>query len=179
MLYVGTGGFRARTRCPSSARNVAAGGLSCYWAPSQKRWPMPTTEARQAWGMKMAALRAKRRAEGTTVASGASGSEISSSSNRNPAPRGNPRPAPAVKLRCQDCNGETPQSYRACSHTDCVLWPFRLGTAKRGSGSRMQAIRRYCLWCMNGQSAFVRECNNASCPLRQFRMGRKLQEATS
>ena len=84
----------------------------------------------------------------------------------------------AIRDKCAECLPESRADVRRCpfgpeSHEPCPLYPFRLGRAPRGSGSRAKAIRAYCIWCMNGQNTLVRECDTDDCSLHPFRMGRR------
>jgi len=87
----------------------------------------------------------------------------------------------AIRNKCLECQENKadvrncPFNPKNCISDGCPLWPFRLGRAPRGSGSRTKAIRAYCLWCANGQTAMVRECDTTACPLHSFRMGRRLK----
>jgi hypothetical protein len=87
-----------------------------------------------------------------------------------------PVPAPkAVRIRCLDCHNGGWKMVRDCPSTDCNLGTFRLGRAKRGSGSRLKAIRRYCVHdCMNHQTTEVRFCPTPWCWLYSYRLGRKI-----
>jgi hypothetical protein len=36
-------------------------------------------------------------------------------------------PMEAIRARCLDCSGGSPQEVRLCAHAACPLWPFRMG----------------------------------------------------
>jgi hypothetical protein len=80
-----------------------------------------------------------------------------------------------VRIRCLDCHNGGWKAVRDCPSIDCNLCTFRLGRAKRGSGSRLKAIRRYCVHdCMNHQTREVRLCPTPWCWMYPYRLGRKI-----
>lgn len=36
-------------------------------------------------------------------------------------------PLKAIRRKCLDCSGHEKGEVRKCVHTDCMLWPFRMG----------------------------------------------------
>ena len=36
-------------------------------------------------------------------------------------------PLKAIRLKCLDCSGDSPNEVKLCPVTDCELYPFRLG----------------------------------------------------
>lgn len=97
--------------------------------------------------------------------------------------------AKAIRARCLDCaelsrprGAEEAQKSAVanCGYTSCDLYPFRLGRAPRGSGSRLSAIKRHCRWCCNGQLPEVGRCPAVDCPLwtrRGSKRGQNAQES--
>ena len=92
----------------------------------------------------------------------------------------------AVRARCLECAEKpfrtvrmSPQvaTVKDCEHLDCGLYPFRMGHAPRGSGSRVKGIRHYCLWCCKGQASEVQQCPATGCPLWPLRVSKKRAEA--
>lgn len=70
----------------------------------------------------------------------------------------------AIKERCFNCSGWSKADVRACTHSDCPLYPFRLGTTKEiTSRMRNHAVSQYCQWCFNGSR--ISQCSAENCPL--------------
>lgn len=77
----------------------------------------------------------------------------------------------AIRERCVNCSGWNFAEVERCSHTDCDLYPYRMGKMEKGgSVERERALRAYCVWCMAGQINEVRLCPSALCPLHLFRL---------
>lgn len=70
----------------------------------------------------------------------------------------------AIKERCFNCSGWSKQDVRACTHENCPLHRFRLGTTKGiTSRERNHAVSEYCRWCFNGSR--ISQCSAENCPL--------------
>jgi hypothetical protein len=86
-------------------------------------------------------------------------------------------PIPAMRARCLNCTGNERATVRRCVHTDCQLWPYRMGHRPQEADgpclTPLKAIRRYCLWCGKQQPSEVRRCPANDCPLWAYRMGRR------
>ena len=41
----------------------------------------------------------------------------------------------AIKSKCLDCSGGIRTEIRRCPATNCPLWPFRMGTEQRSTGT--------------------------------------------
>ncbi len=78
----------------------------------------------------------------------------------------------AIREQCLNCSGWVAPEVRNCKHTDCNLWPFRMGTGKQDPEARTKAIRAYCRWCMVDQPGEVSLCPTTDCPLWQYRQSK-------
>ncbi len=45
----------------------------------------------------------------------------------------------AIKKKCLDCSGGIRAEIRRCPVTSCPLWPFRMGTEQRSTGTDEEA----------------------------------------
>ena len=45
----------------------------------------------------------------------------------------------AIKAKCLDCSGGIRAEIRRCPATSCPLWPFRMGTEQRSTGTGAEA----------------------------------------
>ena len=45
----------------------------------------------------------------------------------------------AIKAKCLDCSGGIRAEIRRCPVTNCPLWPFRMGTEQRSTGTDEEA----------------------------------------
>jgi hypothetical protein len=75
----------------------------------------------------------------------------------------------AIRENCLNCSGWNTQEVKDCQHTDCPLYPYRLGRGPQNAKARAKAIRDYCLWCMNGSASEVSKCVTRDCPLFPYR----------
>jgi len=73
----------------------------------------------------------------------------------------------AIRERCLNCSGWSPQEVTNCEHTDCPLYPFRTGTGRQDAKERDKAIREYCKWCMASEAPS--KCVARTCPLFAYR----------
>jgi hypothetical protein len=82
----------------------------------------------------------------------------------------------AIRERCLNCSAWIFSEVRQCQITDCVLYPFRMGTGRQDARERNRAIRQYCLWCCCGQPMEVAQCPSSDCPLYYFRNHNAIKE---
>lgn len=75
----------------------------------------------------------------------------------------------AIREKCLNCSAWAAPGVSGCPHTDCQLFPFRMGTGRQNAQERSRAIRDYCLWCMAGKAKEVPRCVSKLCPLFAFR----------
>jgi hypothetical protein len=88
-------------------------------------------------------------------------------------------PDKAVRERCLDCSGFSPQKIKVCWAKDCQLYPFRDGKCKRNLKTIGEAIKQYCRQhCMNGQPSEVLKCPSLRCPLHAYRQKREAKMAS-
>jgi len=75
----------------------------------------------------------------------------------------------AIRENCLNCSGWNTDEVKNCQHTDCSLYPYRLGRGPQKAKARAEAIRAYCLWCMAGNMYEVGKCVTKDCPLFPYR----------
>lgn len=75
----------------------------------------------------------------------------------------------AIREHCLNCSNWNTAEAKDCQHTDCPLYPYRLGQGPQDSKARAKAIRDYCLWCMSGSAKEVSKCIIKTCPLFPYR----------
>jgi len=87
-------------------------------------------------------------------------------------------PLRAIRAMCLECVGYVSDEVKACTITDCPLYPFRLGRSVKGK-SRLNAIKQHCRGCMGGSLCMVKECpsgprpadDEPGCPVHEYRTG--------
>ncbi len=77
----------------------------------------------------------------------------------------------SIRKRCIDCSAGSHSDVQTCQHTDCPLFPYRMGTGRQDAAARDKAIKSYCLWCSITR-AEVLQCPVTSCPLYPYRKTR-------
>lgn len=80
-------------------------------------------------------------------------------------------PLKAIRARCLDCHGNQVKEVRECPHSDCPLFPYRMG---KGGRAMLKPIRAYCLECCGEEKREVKLCTcSENCPLWAYRFGRR------
>ncbi len=75
----------------------------------------------------------------------------------------------AIREKCLNCSAWVMPEVRTCDHTDCSLWPYRMGTGRQDPKARKKVIKAYCRWCVADQPKEIWLCPTTDCPLWQYR----------
>lgn len=88
-------------------------------------------------------------------------------------------PLKAIRKRCLNCSGFSPQEVKDCPCFEndgnlerCPLFPYRFGKRPanyQGKRAIRKAIRAYCLRCCGGNKKLVSKCPVTDCPLYRLR----------
>lgn len=98
---------------------------------------------------------------------------------RNSEGIGKITPLKAIRKKCLNCSGFSPQEVKDCPCFEnngniekCHLFPYRFGKKPpnyTGKRAIRKAIRKYCLWCQGGNKKLVSKCLTTDCPLYKFK----------
>jgi len=83
-------------------------------------------------------------------------------------------PIKAIREYCYECSGWSLNERRNCEHTDCPLYPYRLGKRpkEKPEYTPVKAISRFCYECAGESYQERRLCPATECYLYRYRQGK-------
>ena len=84
-------------------------------------------------------------------------------------------PLKAIRTKCLDCSGGSPQEVRECSFTDCALHEYRFGHRPKAEAilTPVKAMRAKCIDCCCGDVREPKNCTAEKCPIWGYRTGHR------